>query len=107
MEKYYKMGLRSHKMTQITEYKPLEDEDSEYDVRSCSKKEHNQHKAYFLCGHGVMLHRENKIFTQFFNFFAPFFNLFCPNRNFYTPKITNLAENRGEKVIKNICPILN
>jgi hypothetical protein len=32
------VGLRSHKMTQITEYKPLEDEDSEYDVRSCPKK---------------------------------------------------------------------
>ena len=25
-------------MTQITEYKPLEDEDSEYDVSSCPKK---------------------------------------------------------------------
>ena len=25
-------------MTQITEYKPLEDEDSEHDVRSCPKK---------------------------------------------------------------------
>ena len=73
---YCKVGLRSHKMTQITEYKPLED--FEYDVRSCPKKDHN-HKAYFLCEHGVMLYRENCIF-------APFFNLFCPNRNFYTPK---------------------
>ena len=34
-------------MTQITEYKPLEDGDSEYDVRSCPKKDHN-HIAYFL-----------------------------------------------------------
>ena len=30
-------------MTQITEYKPLEDEESEYDVRSCPKKDHNDH----------------------------------------------------------------
>ena len=95
---YDKVGLRNHKMTQITEYKPLEDENSEYDVRSCPKKDHN-HIAYFLCGHGVMLYRENWMFT-------PFFNLFCPNREFYTPKITNLAENRGEKV-NNICPIFN
>jgi hypothetical protein len=42
----------------ITEYKPLDDEDSEYDVRSCPQKNHN-HLAYFLCGHGVMLNREN------------------------------------------------
>ena len=41
-------------MTQITEFKPLEDEDSEYDVRSCPKKDHN-HIVYFLCGHGVLL----------------------------------------------------
>ena len=83
------MGL-GHKMTQIT-FKPLEYGDSEYGVRSCPKKDHN-HIAYFLCGHGVMLYRENWIFI-------PFFNLFCPNRSFYTPKITNFAEKRGEKVI--------
>ena len=35
---YGKVGLRRHIMTQITAYKPLEDEDSEYDARSCSKK---------------------------------------------------------------------
>ena len=69
--RYGKVGLRSHKMTQITEYKPLEVGDSEYGVRSCPKKDHN-HIAYFLCGHGVMLYRENRIF-------APFLNLFCPN----------------------------
>ena len=39
-------------MTQITEFKPLEDGHSEYDVRKC-------HIDYFLCGHGVMLYREN------------------------------------------------
>ena len=85
-------------MTQITEFKPLEDGDSEYDVRSCPKKDHN-HIAYFLCGHWVMLYWENRIFAQFLN-------LFCPNCNFYSPKITNLAENRGQKV-KKICPYLN
>jgi hypothetical protein len=58
-------------MTQITEYKPLEDGDSESDVRSCPKKNHN-HIAYFLCGHGVLLYRENWIFTPFLDFFAPF-----------------------------------
>ena len=52
------MGLRSHKITQITEYKPLEDEESEYDVRSCPQKNHD-HIAYFLCGHGVLLYMEN------------------------------------------------
>ena len=36
-------------MTQITEYKPLEYEDSEYDVRS-----EVAHIAYFLCGHNVI-----------------------------------------------------
>jgi len=58
-------------MTQITEYKPLEDEYSEYDVRSCPKKDHN-YKAYFLCGYGLILYRENWIFTPFLDFFAPF-----------------------------------
>ena len=38
-------------MTQIKEYTTLEDGDSEYDVRSCPKKDYN-HIAYFLCGHG-------------------------------------------------------
>jgi hypothetical protein len=35
---YGKVGLRGHKMTQITENNPLDDRDSEYDVRSCPKK---------------------------------------------------------------------
>ena len=60
-------------MTQITEYKPLENGDSEYDVRSCPKKDH-VHIAYFLCGHGVMLYSKNRIFTPFLSFFVPFFN---------------------------------
>ena len=98
LSEYGKVELRSHKMTQITEYKPLEDADSEYDVRSCPKKKHN-HIAYFLCGHGVILYRKNMIYT-------PFLDFFYPNCNFYTPKITNLTENRGQKV-KNICPIFN
>ena len=68
-------------MTQMSEYKPLEDEDFEYDVSFCPKKNHNQ-IAYFLYGHGLMLYRENWIFT-------PSSNLFFLNRNFYTPKITN------------------
>ena len=45
-------------MTQMSEYKPLEDEDFEYDVSCCPKKNHNQ-IAYFLYGHGLMLYREN------------------------------------------------
>ena len=56
-------------MTQITEYKPLEDGDSESDVRSCPKKNHN-HIAYFLCGHGVLLNREIG--------FLPYFLIFLP-----------------------------
>jgi hypothetical protein len=48
-------------MTQITEYKPSEEGDSESDVRSCPKKNYN-HIAYFLSGHGVLLNRENWIF---------------------------------------------
>jgi hypothetical protein len=78
-------------MTQITGYKPLEDGDSEYDARSCTKKKHN-HIDCFLCRHDVMLYR--KILE------------FYPNSNFYAPKITKLAQNKGEKV-KNICPIFN
>ena len=69
-------------MTQMSEYKPLEDEDFEYEVSCCPKKNHNQ-IAYFLYGHGLMLYRENWIFT-------PFSNLFFPNRNFYTPKISRV-----------------
>ena len=78
---YCKVGLLSHKMIQITELKSLEDGNSEYDVRSCPKKDHN-HIAYFLCGHGVMLYRENRIFTPFFNFFVPFFILYPENNQF-------------------------
>ena len=85
-------------MTQITVFKPLEDGVSEYVVLSCPKKDHN-HLAYFLRRNGVLLYREIWIFTSYFNYL-------CPKCYFYTPKITNLAENRGEKV-KNICPIFN
>jgi len=61
---YCKVGLRSQKMTHITEYKPLKDGVFEYDVRSCPQKKYN-HKAYFLCGRAVMFYRENWIFTPF------------------------------------------
>ena len=74
-------------MTQITKFKPLDDKDSEYGVRSYPQKDHNN-IANYLCGHGVLLNRENWIFTPFFYFFAPLFNLICPSRNFYTPNIT-------------------
>ena len=74
-----KVGLRSHKMTQITEYKPLEDGDSEYYASSCPQKDNN-HKAYFLMLTWVNV--ENWIFVSFLDFFAPI-------GAFYTPKITN------------------
>jgi len=41
------MGLRGHKVTQITEYKPLDDEDSEYDVRSYPQKP-QPHCLFFM-----------------------------------------------------------
>ena len=37
-----------HKMTQIKEYKPLENEDSEYDVRICPKKIPLPHNLFFM-----------------------------------------------------------
>ena len=45
---YCKVGLRSHKITQIIEYKHLEDDDSEYDVRSCPNKDHNQIAFFYV-----------------------------------------------------------
>ena len=53
-------------MTQITEYNPLDDGDSESGVLSCPKKYHN-HVGHFLSGHGVMLYRGNRIFAPLFN----------------------------------------
>ena len=64
-------------MTQITEYKPLDDGDFECDAWICLKKGHN-HKGHFFNGHGEMFYRENMIFAPFFKLFAPFFNLYAP-----------------------------
>jgi hypothetical protein len=71
-------------MTQITDYKPLEDGNSKSDVRSCPKKNHN-HIDYFYVEMGYCYTGKIR--------FLPHFGFFCPICNFYTPKLTNLTEN--------------
>jgi hypothetical protein len=66
-------------MTQITEYKSLED--SEYDVQNFPKKDHS-HIAYFLCGHGVMLYMEDWILKNFY----PIFQFLYPENNQFDRK---------------------
>ena len=89
------MGLRGHKVTQITEYKPLDDEDSEYDVRSYPQKP-QPHCLFFMWTWSNVI--QGKL-----NFY-PIFDYFCPNCNFYTPKITNLTENgmKSKKYLPHI-----
>ena len=58
-------------------WKPLEDGDSLYDVRSCPKKDHN-HQAYFLSGQKYMPNFKSKgghllIFSKKIIFLKTFF----------------------------------
>ena len=63
------MGLRSLKMTPITEFKPLEDGDSESDVRSCPKKR-QPHNLFFMWTWGYVI--QGKLdFYPIFGFFWP------------------------------------
>ena len=59
------MGLRGHKVTQITEYKPLDDEDSEYDVRSYPKKP-QPHCLFFMWTWGNVIQGKLNFFPTFY-----------------------------------------